>query len=103
MLRTPMDDSSQLPKEDSSRSALHMQPFVCVRVASAASPAPTDPSIKKAVLRAAPRKGEGSFCGHTPFAVEAADAAKPHAYVRVYTTCLDESSDLAKVLSTPHG
>ena len=61
--------------------------FTRVSAASAASPAPTHPSIKEAALRAASTKGGGRLRRPPPFvdsfmdgcgeAVEAAEAAEP--------------------------
>ena len=75
-----------------------LRTFTCVSAASAASPAPTHPSIKEAALRAASTKGGGRLRRPPPFvdsfmdgcvgAGEAADAAETHVNVRKTCTCM---------------
>ena len=86
-----------------------LRTFTFVSAASAASPAPTHPSIKEAALRAASTKGGGRLRRPPPFvdsfmdgcvgAGEAADAAETHVNVRKTCTCMHT----LRATSDPHG
>ena len=86
-----------------------LRTFTCVSAASAASPAPTHPSIKEAALRAASTKGGGRLRRPPPFvdsfmdgfveAKEAAGAAQTHVNLGKTCTCMH----ILRATSDPQG
>ena len=83
--------------------------FAYVSAASAASPAPTQPSMKEAALRAASTKGGGRLRRPPPFvdsfmdgfveAKEAAGAAQTHVNLGKTCTCMH----ILRATSDPQG